>query len=600
MRRRMNAQRHPGISVARLLAVGMMAGLLTLLEPTRAVAQAGAAAGQLPPEVIAYADTILTNGKVLTVDKDFSVREALAIRDGKVLAVDTTAAIQRYAGPRTQRIDLAGKTVIPGIIDTHLHLHEGAPGRFKADFEANEPLYREYMNTARAAGNTIPEVLASLKTIVATRRPGSWVHAEIINEKVREPFSQQVHIPDLNAVAPNNPLVVSTIGWLNLANQNAIEEMRKYYGYVGEDLEKKGVADVAAMRGITGDIIIQNPMQSLYSPFVKEMKRYATYGVTTWSSSMTPVSYLPVFHAIDDNKEMPIRFAFSQTVGVTSFPHAGGFYQRLGNITGWGTDYLWAAGAGVTVSDGPPEEACTTLDKAHEKPCFVEAPDAEKGKAMYALVKAGNRITGTHTSGDRSADQVMDIIEKASAEAHMTPEQIRAKAHTIDHCRMYPRPDQIERGKRLGIIWNCAPDSIDSVAPMLAAKYGEEYAQRWVVPVGSIIRAGGKVAGHGEGVDGDSYFTNPEMLMTRTDSKGKVWGKDEAIDRKDVLRMYTIWAAEYVAKPDRLGSLEPGKFADLVVLDKDYMTVPAGQFSDIHALLTMVGGKTVFQAPTFK
>jgi predicted amidohydrolase YtcJ len=89
------------------------------------------------------------------------------------------------------------------------------------------------------------------------------------------------------------------------------------------------------------------------------------------------------------------------------------------------------------------------------------------------------------------------------------------------------------------------------------------------------------------------------MLLTRTDLKGRVWGKQEAIDRRDLLRMYTIWAAEYVARPDRLGSLEPGKLADLVVLDKDYMTLPADQFDTIHALLTMVGGQVAYGNPDF-
>ena len=98
---------------------------------------------------------------------------------------------------------------------------------------------------------------------------------------------------------------------------------------------------------------------------------------------------------------------------------------------------------------------------------------------------------------------------------------------------------------------------------------------------------------------GGSYFSNLEMLLTRKDSKGRVWGKQEAIDRKDLLRMYTNWSAEYVSRQDRLGSLEPGKFADLAVLDKDYMTIPIEQFHTIHALMTMVGGKVVYQDRTF-
>src|SRR5205814_3784329 len=106
------------------MRVSFFAVLLAIVALPASIA--GQAPAGVPPEVLAYADAILTNGKVLTVDKDFSIREAVAIRDGKVLATGTTAAIQRYAGPKTQRIDLAGKTVIPGIIVTHLHFQLGA------------------------------------------------------------------------------------------------------------------------------------------------------------------------------------------------------------------------------------------------------------------------------------------------------------------------------------------------------------------------------------------------------------------------------------------------------------------------------------------
>jgi predicted amidohydrolase YtcJ len=577
------------------LGVAILFGTMTLAVTTGG---AQAPAAQIPPEVLAYADLILTNGKVLTVDRDFNIREALAIRDGRVLAVGTTAVIQRYAGPKTRRIDLAGRTVIPGIIDTHLHLHEGAPDRFYKDFITNEPKFREYLDTATIEGSTVPEILAGISKVAASRRPSSWINIEIANESMRKPFVDTVKLADLDKAAPNNPILIGTVGWLNMVNTKTMEEMRKYYGYLPEDLEKTAIADVAAVRGITGDLLIDHPMQSLYGAFKKEMERYATFGVTTYSSSMTPVTFLSVFREMDRKGDMPIRFAFSQTVGVTSFPHAAAFYQRLGDITGLGTEYLWAAGAGVTVADGPPEEACSTLGQA--TPCFIAALEGEKRKALFASVKAGNRVTGTHVSGDKAADQLMDVIEEASAAAGMTLEQIRAKTHTLDHCRMYPRPDQIDRAKRLNIMWNCAPNSLENNAEMVARKFGQEYAHRWVVPVGSILRAGGRVTGHGEGVRGASYFTYPELLMTRTDSRGRVWGKDQAIDRKDVLRMYTIWAAEYVARSDRLGSLEPGKLADLVVLDRDYMAIPETDFSEIRALMTLVGGKTVFQAPTFK
>jgi predicted amidohydrolase YtcJ len=119
-----------------------------------------------------------------------------------------------------------------------------------------------------------------------------------------------------------------------------------------------------------------------------------------------------------------------------------------------------------------------------------------------------------------------------------------------------------------------------------------------MVPVGGILKGGGRVAGEGEvagPMPNDSYFTYFEKLLTRKDRQGRVWGKDNAINRQDALKMFTTGSADYVVRPERLGSLEPGKLADLLVLDRDYMTIPDEDFHNIHALLTMVGGKVVFE-----
>jgi predicted amidohydrolase YtcJ len=290
---------------------------------------------------------------------------------------------------------------------------------------------------------------------------------------------------------------------------------------------------------------------------------------------------------------MPIRSALTHSVGVAVFPDAGEFYKRLGDVTNMGTDMLWYPGIGVVNVDGSFESTCTTLNP--KNPCLIGRPDDVKRRALFEGIKAGNRVTGTHTGGDLAADHMLDVIEEASKAAGMTLEQIRAKRHTIDHCTFSPRPDQIERAKGLNILWSCGANFIETDAADAEKWYGAKYANAWVVPAGSILKANGRLAGHGEGVQNGRYFHNLEMLLTRKDSHGRVWGAHEAIDRTALLRMYTIWAADYVGREDRLGSLEPGKFADLVVLDRDYMVIPHEEFSEINALLTMVGGKVVYE-----
>src|SRR5262249_48561066 len=153
---------------------------------------------------------------------------------------------------------------------------------------------------------------------------------------------------------------------------------------------------------------------------------------------------------------------------------------------------------------------CTTIKSSVEvySHCMIGKPTDVKYASLYEAVKLGNRIVSSKASGDLAVDHLMDLIEAASKAGGITPDQMRAKGHTVDHCALYPRPDQIERGKKIGMIWGCSPafPSIE-IAGELAGYYGAEYTNKWTVPMHSIIAAGGRVAAHsGEGVRGDSLF----------------------------------------------------------------------------------------------
>lgn len=214
-------------------------------------------------------------------------------------------------------------------------------------------------------------------------------------------------------------------------------------------------------------------------------------------------------------------------------------------------------------------------------------------------IASGLRWAGTHTAGDKALDLMLDAIEKGSARAGLSLEQIQAKGHAIDHCTMNPRPDQIPRLKKLGITMSCAPKYIEG-SPEVLRDYGEKYLN-WIAPVKSLIDAGVRTVLE---VDDREIFKTGTVfhyvgLLVNREVEGKVYAGRERIDRVLALKMSTIWAAEYVQRENVLGSLERSKFADLIVLDKDYLTVPEKEIGKIKVLLTVVGGKIVHQAQGF-
>jgi predicted amidohydrolase YtcJ len=276
------------------------------------------------------------------------------------------------------------------------------------------------------------------------------------------------------------------------------------------------------------------------------------------------------------------------------------------NVEGTGTPHLWITGiyGGSADSDmaGP---MCSTIplvprDFGLKEPVCSLQPGGDHWKRIYAAVRAGWRIGGFHNHGDLATDHILMLIERASEDAGMTIDQIRQKRHVIDHCAANPRPDQMIKGLSLGVVWTCTTKYVLR-ADFAARNRDAEKLSQFVVPLKSMVKAGLHPAFHTDGHDGGPLlFLYLQTMLTRRDAaSGRVWNTSEALDRADVIRSATRWGAEYVLKERELGTLETGKRADLIILDKDFMTIPVEDVSKTNVLMTMVGGKVVFQKRGF-
>jgi predicted amidohydrolase YtcJ len=207
---------------------------------------------------------------------------------------------------------------------------------------------------------------------------------------------------------------------------------------------------------------------------------------------------------------------------------------------------------------------------------------------------------GYHQWGDQGVRAILDLIERASKDAGFGPEEVRARRHTADHMNMWPSPDQLPRIKNLGLILGGSNLYIYQDSPRHLRDYGERALDR-VVPRRTLIDAGVM-----SGIEFDkpleltdhNGFTELYWSISRTAQDGKGYGTHLKISREEALKTATIWPAYYVLKEKVLGSLEVGKFADFLVLDKDYLTVPEAEIPRIRILMTMVGGRTVHLVPS--
>ena len=556
-----------------------------------------------PPEILAYPNIIAYNGKVLTVDDAFTTTQALAVRDGKFLAVGSNQRIRAMAGPNTRQIDLQGKSVVPGFIDTHNHYNG----------------YAERGLIPRVIFRTRTQWVADIKKLVDAAQPGEWVILRS-ERNVDQPWAESsfgMTRKDLDPISPNNPVFVWTSPPGNDATINSyalrLAKMPSDISGLIKDPdtgEPTGFLTSEAYGRVFYEMLPWPDLEKLVPLYIATQKKFNAQGKTTVGARYTPQS-ISVLKTIWERGQASLRMRVFHEFARNAYrPEA--IVRRVGNLNGLGDDWLKIGAANVGNPDGGAFNGRAWTRKP-KLPAMNHAPDPTQPdfgfvpyfedrqgsdwKSVPILSRYGWRILGVHTAGDRSVDELIAAFEEANKE-----KSIVGMRHGIDHSLMI-LPEHIEAAKRLGLVMG-AEENMAENTEAISRVYGADEVVK-MSPIRSMIDAGVVVAMEGLGnlgTDDDGVEKTPlwfiETFVRRADIKtGRIWNEDEQVTREQALRMTTISGAYYLNDENILGSIEPGKLADFVILDGDYMTVPEDQISDLKVLLTVIDGRIFYEAP---
>jgi hypothetical protein len=559
------------------------------------------------------ADTILHNGKILTVDPAFTVAEAVAVYGDTIAAVGRDVNVKPLGGALTRMIDLRGACVIPGMIDNHTHALLAGLDHPEVGAKVN-----------LAWSQSIKEIQAAIAARTRQAKPGEWIATSCMYRgALKEGRFPNRH--DLDEVAPEHPVYVFQSGKNIILNSAALRlagidratpdpggDPNVSEGHIVKDEDGEPTGHLIAG---AGDMARKRLWERLGQPYKKwdflhfeadtcvraisaQARRFHQAGITgTREMGVTP-------EEIDAYIEAERRGALTyRTDLILGLPAR---YMRIDDITasiksyfgpkqGLGSPWLRVGGLKMVVqNDG----------------WWAYSP--EKARAMLLEANRAGFTVAMHVGSGSSEDAttlMLDALEAANRERPLA-----GRRFTWEHGPGLIRPDFIERVKALDVIVAANPQLVyfaaarsfrmqqvmDQVriAKSAIADPWERTVQDWGLPIRSWLAAGIHVTGGTDcpatHYDPDQPFLGLYHVITRETLVGKLM-PEQAIGREDALRLYTINGAYATFEEHRKGSIEAGKWADLVVLDGDYLTVPDEQIQHLKVSMTMVGGRIVHE-----
>jgi predicted amidohydrolase YtcJ len=530
-----------------------------------------------------FADVVLINGKVVTVDDRFTIAQAVAIKGARIVAVGSSANVRQLAGDSAKVIDLRGRTVIPGLIDNHAHFVRVAE---KWHYEM-----RLDGITSRA------QVIRMIEERIRAARPAEWIVA--LGGWSEEQFTDDARgfpLAELDRLAPNNPVALQAIyrhTYLNSAALKAAGIDDKTPDPSGGKLEKEASGRLTGLVSGAGGVAFVAAKVPLAEKqqWLQNARNVVAYlnsvGMTTWMDAggrgMSSEHYEP-YRELADRGELNARI-FWQTVRQPGTPQE--VDTVLAEIPAMkpfqGTDYFDNVGYGESVYN--PINTQLLNPKANTNPQDI----AQWGRITRALAQQGLYVNA-HVEMESAIDAFLTLYESINSE-----KPIKGLRWAFSHIDQVT-PAQIERMKRLGM--SAQIHTRPLIQGVLMHRFHGERA--WSMPPMRLVQDSGIRWGLGSdatAVTTSNPFYNLWFAVTGKAVGGRTVNR-QTITREEALIAHTRNNAYIVFQESNLGSIQPGKYADLLVLDRDYLTVPADQIKDIKPVLTMVGGRIVYEATT--
>ncbi len=538
-------------------------------------------------------EVLLVNGKVFTGNPQSPYAESVSIRDGKIVAVGNRFDVKASVGDSAQVVDLGGKTLLPGLIDSHVHAIYGGIGLISAD-----------------AQDQIHDLNALEKFVADAKATGRGMSGDVlvVTGVALETWS---HIPELNArfnagAYARQPVFLGGMdghtGWSNAAlrkraglNKAYISKLseakRKYYGLeadltpngfgVDEGLEiiQKKIPPTAAAKQLAGAEAAVKYLHGL--------------GITSWLDPAVDAAQLTAYRDLAAANKLTAHVAAFVVVKANEakpLAEALALKSQFANVPNLTVPGVKVFADGVV--EYPSQSAAMTAPYKNTGKMGDLLFEPAKFAQMCVDADKQGLIVHTHAIGDLAVHEALNGYEaarKANGNSGLP--------HTITHLQ-FVRSEDVPRFKPLGVIasyqllWAAAgTDSIDLVQPYVSA---EIYP--WQYPARSMLNAGTVIAGASDWpVSTPNVFNGIYIAETRKGDKG-VLDANQVMPREAMLYAYTINAARAMNQQASIGSIEPGKAADMTLVDRDVLTVPADEMRDTQVLWTMVGGEWVYRA----
>jgi len=540
-------------------------------------------------------DLIITNGKVATMTKEGAFAQALAIKDGKIEAVGSNAQILKLKSAQTQVIDAAGKTVIPGLNDSHLHIiREGL----------------NYNAELRWDGVTsLKQALQMLKEQAARTPDGAWVKVvggwnEYQFEEKRLPTLEEI-----NEAVPDKPVFILYLYGLGFLNQKGIATL----GYSADTKFKDGVVELGADGKPTGKLIAKPNAAILYGTLAKTNVLPREQQLNSTQQYYTELNRLGLTSAIDaggggqaypddyavslelaKNGKLTVRtsyYLFAQKPGkeledyqrwlTQTHPDKNDhlFYANGYNTEGGGENLVWSAA-----------DFENFLEPRPDMPAEMEG---ELEPVLRLLVK--NRWPfRIHATYGESIDRDLAVIEKVNKD---TP--LNGLRWFFDHAETIT-DGQLARVKALGG-GIAVQDRMYFQGELYWKRYGEQTRQ--MPPIKKMLAMKIPVGLGTDGTRVSSYGPWPSIYWAVTGKTAgglKIWQDKDVLSRYQALKLMTEGSAWMSGEEKLKGTLAKGQYADLVILPQDYFTMNVEKIKNLESSLTIVNGKVVYAAPEYQ